>query len=142
MALPALYPYSQYKVSARYIEVGACSVGLTDPYGLAPLKQPGRFEGVRQWLNAHIFDTGADHHPLLRWLFNSGLIFWVLLLQVLYEMYEGNWTKFTVMRLPVLLWGTYLLGPVMQGRYLYPFVCVLPLFVLRPCEKREPEPGR
>ena len=33
--------------------------------------------------------------------------------------------------LPVLLWGTYLLGPVMQGRYLYPFICVLPLFLCR-----------
>ena len=26
----------------------------------------------------------------------------------------------------------YLLGPVMQGRYLYPFICTLPVFFARP----------
>ena len=31
-----------------------------------------------------------------------------------------------MLALPVLLYMTYLLGPVMQGRYLYPFVCILP----------------
>ena len=34
--------------------------------------------------------------------------------------------------LPVLLWGTFLLGPVMAGRYIYPFVCALPVLAARP----------
>ena len=34
-------------------------------------------------------------------------------------------------KLPVLLFGTYLLGPVMQGRYIYPFVCCLPVLASR-----------
>ena len=42
------------------------------------------------------------------------------------------------MALPLLLYATYLLGPVMQGRYLYPFVCVLPLFALRRKTIQEP----
>ena len=34
-----------------------------------------------------------------------------------------------MLALPVLLYMTYLLGPVMQGRYLYPFVCILPVLL-------------
>lgn len=135
-ALPSLYPYSHYQVSAQYIEIGECRIGLTMPYALEQLVQPGRFAKLRHILNEQIYNTGADHHPLARWFFNTGFIFWLLLLQLLYDLYAGNYTRFAVMILPVLLWGTYLLGPVMQGRYLYPFICILPLFFLRP---RQPD---
>lgn len=130
-ALPALYPYSQYKVTPKYIEVGECREGLTQFYGLEPIVQPRRFEAIRQWLNREIYDTGADHHPLLRWLFNSGFIFWLLLAHLLYALYSRDWGTAVIMLLPVMLWGTFLLGPVMQGRYVYPFLCTLPLFLLR-----------
>lgn len=131
-ALPSLYPYSQYKVTPRYIEVGECREGLTQFYGLEPIMQPRRFEAIRQWLNHEIYNTGADHHPLLRWLFNSGFIFWLLLAHLLYALYSRDWRTAIMMTLPVMLWGTFLLGPVMQGRYVYPFLCVLPLYLLRP----------
>lgn len=135
-ALPALYPYSQYKVTPKYIEVGECREGLTQFYGLEPIVQPRRFEAIRQWLNREIYDTGADHHPLLRWLFNSGFIFWLLLAHLLYALYSRDWGTAILMMLPVMLWGTFLLGPVMQGRYVYPFLCVLPLYLLRPAGSR------
>ena len=45
--------------------------------------------------------------------------------------------RFGAALLPVLLWGTYLLGPVMAGRYIYPFVCVLPVLAARPERKKE-----
>ena len=131
-ALPALYPYAEYRVTPRYIEIGECRAGLTQFYGLEPIVQPRRFEAIRQWLNREIYDTGADHHPILRWLFNSGFIFWLLLAHLLYALYSRDSGTAIMMMLPVMLWGTFLLGPVMQGRYAYPFLCVLPLFLLRP----------
>ena len=129
-ALPALYPYREYKVTPKYIEISG-DYGLTRPYGLQPFARPRRFAAARTWLEEHIFDTGADDVPLVRWLFNIGFIFWLLLLFVLYDMYCGRWKRVLLCMLPVLLWGTYLLGPVIQGRYLYPFICMLPLFVFR-----------
>ena len=75
--------------------------------------------------------TGADDVPVVRLLFNTGFIYGLLLLFVLYDMYCGRWKRVLLCMLPVLLWGTYVLGPVMQGRYLYPFICMLPLFVFR-----------
>ena len=53
-----------------------------------------------------------------------------MLALVLREAYFGRWRRFAVALLPVLLWGTYLLGPVMAGRYAYPFVCALPVLAV------------
>ncbi len=131
LALPSLYPYSAYRVAQPYIETGLQPGVVTAPFGYPPMTQPGRFAGIRDWMYTHIYSTGADDVPVVRYLFNTGFIFWLLLLIVLYELYTGNMKRFWLLLLPVLLWGTYLLGPVMQGRYLYPFICVLPLFVCR-----------
>ena len=131
LALPSLYPYSDYRVAQPYIETGLQPGVVTAPFGQMPMSQPARFEGVRNWLYEHIFSTGADEIPVVRFLFNTGAVYWLLLAIVLYEFYSGCFDRIVLALLPVLLWGTYLLGPVMQGRYLYPFICVLPLFVSR-----------
>ena len=36
---------------------------------------------------------------------------------------------------PAALWATYLLGPVMAGRYLYPCICCLPVLASRAREE-------
>ena len=95
------------------------------------MNQPARFKGVRDWLDEHIWSTGARDIPALRWVFNAGVVIWLMLLSALFAMYTGNWKRFGILLLPILLWGTYLLGPVMQGRYLYPFVWHAPVAVGR-----------
>jgi len=131
LALPSLYPYGEYKVAQPYIETGLQPGVVTAPFGLPPMTQPARFEGLRRWMQDNIFETGADGIPVVRWLFNTGAVYWLLLLLVLYDLYSGRYDRFALSLLPVMLWGTLLLGPVMQGRYLYPFICVLPLFAAR-----------
>lgn len=130
LALPSIYPYSEYRVSHRYVEMGG-DRSLTSPFGLGPMTRPQRFAQIRAWLDEQLFLTGADHIPVLRYAFNTGFIYWLLLLFVLFDVYCGRWKRVMILMLPVFLWGTYLLGPVMQGRYLYPFVCCLPLFAMR-----------
>ena len=131
LALPSLYPYGEYKVAQPYIETGLQPGVVTAPFGLPPMTQPARFESLRNWMQENIFETGADDIPVVRLLFNTGVIYWLLLMMVLYELYSGRYDRFVLSLLPVMLWGTLLLGPVMQGRYLYPFICVLPLFAAR-----------
>ena len=131
LALPSLYPYRYWQVNARYAELGVRDDTLARLLDQVPVVQPERFAAARAWLQRNIGSTGSDHVPVMRWLFNTGGIFWLLLLLVLYDLYCGRFDRAAVCLLAVLLWGTYLLGPVMQGRYLYPFVCVLPLFVFR-----------
>ena len=127
-ALYFLYPYETYDGTGIYIETGMERGGNTIPhlFGQPDFVQPRRFAAIRAFLDEHIFSTGADGIPVLRWVFNAGLVIWLMLLCVLHAMYRGDWAHVSVLMLPVLLWGTYLLGPVMQGRYLYPFVCILP----------------
>ena len=132
--LPFLYPYRAYAGTAKYIETGMSPRALTMPFGGDDMIQPTRFKGVRDWLDEHIWSTGARDIPVLRWVFNAGVVIWLMLLSALFAMYTGNWKRFGILLLPILLWGTYLLGPVMQGRYLYPFVCMLPLLLAVPKE--------
>ena len=49
-------------------------------------------------------------------------------------------TVLLVTLLPMLLWGTFLLGPVMAGRYAYPFVCTLPVLAAGPGADRKKTP--
>ena len=139
LALPSLYPYSEYRVAQPYIETGLQPGVVTEPFGQPSMTQPGRFEPIRTWLQEHVFSTGADDMPVVRYLFNTGFVFWLLLMFVLYDLYTGRSDRFALLLLPVLLWGTYLLGPVMQGRYLYPFICALPVFALRRRKTEEPD---
>ena len=132
--LPFLYPYRAYAGTAKYIETGMSPRALTMPFGGDDMIQPTRFKGVRDWLDEHIWSTGARDIPALRWVFNAGVVIWLMLLSALFAMYTGNWKRFGILLLPILLWGTYLLGPVMQGRYLYPFICMLPLLLAVPKE--------
>ena len=74
---------------------------------------------------------GAMQIPVLGYLFNMGVIVWLMLGLALREAYWGRWRSFAAALLPVLLWGTCLLGPVMAGRYIYPFVCCLPVLASR-----------
>ena len=54
-----------------------------------------------------------------------------MMLLFLYDIYSGRRDRIRLELLIVLLWVPYLFGPVMQARYMYPFVCVLPLFAFR-----------
>lgn len=130
LTLPSLYPYSRYQVAASYIEIAQRGGVWTQPFGQESMVSPARFAPLRSWLRDHVWETGADHVPLVRLLFNTGAIFWACGACVLYAAYAGQWRRLCVLALPVLLHMTYLLGPVMQGRYLYPFVCLLPVLLL------------
>lgn len=136
LMLPFLYPTTTYRVTPEYIDSGSYGGVLTALYTQPPIVHPSRFDAVRAWLDVHIWANGADEFPLLRWVFNAGLVIWLMGLCVLHAMYAGRWKRFAVLLLPVLLWGTYLLGPVVQGRYVYPFVCLLPL-MLAVCKTKE-----
>ena len=131
LALPSYYPYSEYRVAQPDLEIGMQPGALTAPFGLEPIVQPGRFEALRTWLYENVYRTGMDDVPVLRLTMNTGAVYWLLLLLALYDLFCGRWERIAFMLLAGLLWGTFLLGPVMQGRYLYPFVCVLPLFAMR-----------
>jgi len=120
------YPYGEYRVSGYYLQMG-----ITDQYydwcDFERISSQSLAPRVLASLSWRFGAKGAMQIPLVGYLFNMGVIVWVMLFFVLRDAYHGRWKHFAVGLLPVLLWGTFLLGPVMAGRYIYPFVCCMPV---------------
>ncbi|MBQ4264766.1 MAG: hypothetical protein IJB85_04565 [Clostridia bacterium] len=124
------YPYGEYGVSGYYLQMG-----VSDQYyewcDFERISSQSLLPRVLASLSWRFGAQGAMQIPVVGYAFNMGLIIWVMLFFVLREMYLGRWKSFAAALLPVLLWGTFLLGPVMAGRYVYPFVCCLPVLASR-----------
>ncbi|MFR2020542.1 MAG: DUF6020 family protein, partial [Christensenellales bacterium] len=126
LTYPFFYPYREYRVSGYYVQMG-----MSDAYDAGwcdfdPPESRSPFPRALASLSWRFGAKGAMQIPVVGWLFNMGVIVWTMLFFALREMYWGRWRRFGTALLPVLLWGTFLLGPVMAGRYIYPFVCALP----------------
>ena len=132
LTYPFFYPYREYRVSGYYVQMG-----MSDAYDAGwcdfdPPESRSLFPRALASLSWRFGAKGAMQIPVVGWLFNMGVIVWTMLFFALREMYWGRWRRFGTALLPVLLWGTFLLGPVMAGRYIYPFVCALPVLAARP----------
>ena len=128
------YPYGEYGVSGYYLQMGVSDL-YYDWCDFERISSQSLLPRVLSSLTWRFGAQGAMQIPLVGYAFNMGLIVWVMLYFVLREAYLGRWKSFGCALLPVLLWGTFLLGPVMAGRYIYPFVCCLP--VLASCVKED-----
>lgn len=125
------YPYSEYGVSGYYLQMGIAQ-DYYDWCDFDRISSMSLLPRVLDSLSWRFGSKGAMQIPVVGWLFNMGVIVWVMLYFVLRETYMGRWRSFAAALLPVLLWGTFLLGPVMAGRYIYPFVCCLPVLAATP----------
>ena len=76
--------------------------------------------------------TRADwqHIPVLSLLFDTGAPLWFALFGLLLSVFRRQKRDFLVFLLPVCLWVTIMLGPVTNGRYVYPFFVCYPLWLL------------
>ena len=126
------YPYREYRVSGYYLQMGINAEQTESWCSFDWISQTSPLRRVLDSLSWRFGAQGAMQYPVIGYLFNMGAIIWVMFFFVLREMYAGRWGRFTVALFPVLLWGTFLLGPVMAGRYIYPFVSILPVLAARP----------
>lgn len=132
LSYPLFYPYRTYRGAFDYVEVSIDPAGFDQCFGKGRVVFNDRFSSVRDWLENHLWKTGASDIPFVNIIFNIGLFSWLVFYFVIKEAYLGNWRRFTLFLLPVLLWGTFLLGPVIYSRYAYPFLCCLPVLASRP----------
>lgn len=139
LTYPFFYPYSEYGVSGYYLQMGISREQIDQWCSFEWISSQSLFPRVLASLTWRFGAKGAMQIPGLGYLFNTGVIVWAMFYLVLREAYFGRWRRFAVGLLPVLLWGTFLLGPVMAGRYVYPFVCALPVMACRanPMTKKE-----
>ena len=130
-----LYPYGRYAVSGYYLQTGITEAAYTG-WGTERITDLSPLPRLRQAIAWRFGAKGAMQVPVLGWLFNMGLINWALLFFVLRSLGKGRKGEALAGALPLLLLGTFLLGPVMAGRYIYPFVCSLPVAAVA-AEKKE-----
>ena len=124
------YPYSEYRVSGYYHQMG-----VTEEYyewcDFERISSKSLVPRVLASLRWRFGAKGAMQIPVVGWLFNMGLIAWVMLYFMLRSAYLGHRGALAAALFPIALWATYLMGPVMAGRYLYPCICCLPVLALR-----------
>ena len=124
------YPYREYRVSGYYLQMGVSDL-YYDWCDFERISSASFVPRVLSALSWRFGAKGAMQIPVVGYAFNMGLIVWIMLFFALREWYFGRMRSFAAALLPVLLWGTFLLGPVMAGRYIYPFVCCLPVVASR-----------
>ena len=133
---PFFYPYGRYDRVRLLIESQTNYERLYQAMWTGCLEESERFGTVKNWMTEHLWNDGASDIPVVRWLFNTGLMVWIMLFFVLREIYAGRYKRFIIYMLPVLLWGTYLLGPIMNGRYAYVFLSLLPVLAAYPRKEK------
>ena len=142
LTYPFFYPYGEYRVSGYYLQMGISTEQTEQWCNFEWITSQSLLPRVLASLSWRFGAKGAMQIPVLGCFFNMGAIVWVMLALILREAYFGRWRRFAVGLLPVLLWGTYLLGPVMAGRYIYPFACALPVLACRAADHEQGEERR
>ncbi|MBQ9008270.1 MAG: hypothetical protein IJ088_02910 [Clostridia bacterium] len=121
-----LFPYQTYRVSGAYLQTDITDDYYDDWWTGERIHDMSLFPRARQALWWRFGAKGAMQWPI-GYLFNMGVLVWLCLFLSLRRMYLDEKGSAFVALLPLLLLGTYLLGPCMTARYVYPFVCILPV---------------
>ena len=121
-----------------YISLGLFSKEYTFDY-------PDRLPAVREFYTAvaeyHKAEDGVIRWPLIRQFFSVALPVWVLLTAFVLLAALGKWSHMLPLLPLLLLWMTYLLGPVSNFRYMFPLIISYPVILMMMMleQKRETE---
>lgn len=128
LTLNVPYWYPEADGIRTYIEMGNYSSYYTFE-STNWLPQISNFYGKVAANTSHENISGVMRWPLFRQLFSLSLPFWLMVVMIisLAARKEKNWIL-PFMPL-IFLWLTYMLGPVSNFRYIYPFTILYPVFV-------------
>ena len=84
------------------------------------------------WL-LNIYEGFANYSyldkPVIRILFSINTPIWLMLLGIVLLIVKRSYKKIVIFMPALLLWCTYLLGPVSNFRYIYPIFVLYPFFI-------------
>ena len=126
-----LYPYRTYRVSGRYLQTGVTEVSYPGWGEEETITDASPFPALRNAIEWRFGAQGAMQIPVVGELFNLGLGVWVMLYGILRGFALGGAEHGIAGLLPLFLLGTFLLGPVMAGRYACAFFSTLPVLFTR-----------
>lgn len=85
--------------------------------------------GVEKWYSGVINANNYQNLPILSLLFKPAFYTWIMVLCMMSVCYLKETNKIVLFLYPFIYFLTLLLGPVVNFRYIYPIVAVIPLFV-------------
>ena len=87
------------------------------------------------WLNEFYknlaYNYSYEKIPVVRFLFSSGFIFWLLMIYIFYCLSQKNYRGLFPASFLFGLWGTMILGPITLFRYIFPLALCLPILFTR-----------
>ncbi len=95
--------------------------------GVGDIKHESRFPWLEQRLEEIVSGNCFYDWPLLSVLFKSAFYSWALFLVMTAFLYLKQRKAFVLGLFPFLYFGTMVLGPVVQIRYLFPIMATLPM---------------
>jgi len=85
--------------------------------------------GVLLWYSKVVNANEYQYWPVLSLLFKPSFYVWTMVLCIMSVFYLKEKNKMVLMLFPFIYFLTLLLGPVVNFRYIYPIVAVIPLFL-------------
>lgn len=125
----AWYPDMNENDSAAYHPYFAFHDMPPENYGWVPLHRmtPKICEKNYQQLKWLIEEGNYQKFPLFGLFFNSGIIIWILVF-LLGDIFKNRkWNILPLISIPLLMWMTLLLAPIIVYRYMYPVMASIPV---------------
>ncbi len=70
-----------------------------------------------------------ENVPFISNIFSLATPIWLIIFAIFISIYKKNRKNIIVLMPPILLWLTYIAGPVSIFRYIFPLFCLYPLFI-------------
>lgn len=83
---------------------------------------------LKQEIEYYLQDNNYTKNPIVFVLFSPALYLWAIIFLILYLCYRRHHSPVIAIVLPLLLYGTVLLGPCILVRYMYPIMLAAPVF--------------
>lgn len=113
-------PYSQ----RAFIETG-----IYDRTNYYSFERDSKIPSLFSFYEGFVFIYSLQSKPIISAFVSLSMPLWVMLLCLCFVMYKRKHHVAIALLLPLLLWATYLLGPVSNFRYIFPLFLSLPVIV-------------
>lgn len=95
--------------------------------GYGSIEHQSKLPGVERILEKIVSGNCFNNWPVISIIFHGAFYSWGLFLLMVFCLYKKRIQSFQMSLLPFLYFGTMLLGPVVQVRYLFPVMVILPV---------------
>lgn len=90
-------------------------------------KTPKSLQKLAERVQRFVLENENQNRVLLSLLWSSGFATWILFFLFGFACMEKQWKNIPIFAIPILMWMTLLLAPVILFRYMYPIFTCLPI---------------